>query len=267
MIQHSYLYDNSNLHVFSEEVSYNKENPALSNFGLQVIIDWKGMKDLLFILINGGSFLAQDRNWNRKFTFNKKENTLTQTYTKPRCKAETVDVYHLTDEKVTELCELLCDTYNDLRAEMLLKMKEKNAKISASMKNRDRTKVNSVDTSSETAPESPKETLPDIPMQKEESVVETQENDKEDVYTNNQQVEEKKPINMLGHGIDEVIDIILKRNNVNSMKELNEPSKAGLKYDIWGQLWDTERKSFENRYGITGPDDMFNELIKVFKPC
>lgn len=150
MIQHNYLYENSNLHVFSEETYYNEANPDLTNFGFEIIIDWKGMKNLLYILIKGGEFIAKDRNWSRKFSFNKANNTLTQVYTKPRQKEETIETTYLTDDEIKQLCKSLSETYNDLYSEVILKRKEKNAKIAASVKK-------ALDTVTETHPESTKE--------------------------------------------------------------------------------------------------------------
>lgn len=248
------------LYLFKEDLFFDKDNIEQTTYGFEVWINYEGIKDFIYMALNKKSCTVSMCGWERTYTYN--NGILTQEYKTAKGK-EKVYTAQIDEEKMKDLLQMMYDVY--VRDMSVVKEKRalKNAKTSASIK----AKVNNVDTSSETAPESPKEALPDIPTQKEESVVETQENDKEDVYINNQQVEEKKPINMLGRSIDEVIDIILKKNNVESIEELNKPEKAGLKYDIWIHLWNTERKYFENRYGITGPDDMFNELMKVFKPC
>lgn len=224
--------------------------------------DFHNYQELLRILTQGGSFEQIEKKSDKPTIFSFNIDTYEMTVDCQNNKRLS-NTYKLNREVLDDIIfcikQDVCETMEDDKYRESVKNK---AAIERVKSWREGCK-----TSSETAPESPKETLPDIPMQKEESVVETQENDKEDVYTNNQKVEEKKPINMLGHGIDEVIDIILKKNKIESVEELNKPSNISLKFDINGQLWPSQRQYFENRYGITGPDDMFNELMKVFKPC
>lgn len=176
MVEHKLLNDNSPIHVFYEDLIFSSDKLG---FGFEILIDWKGMKELFNILWNGGEFIAKNGRWSRKFSFDLESKTLTQVYKEQRASEETVQIDRLNEEQIKELSQLLANTYNKLHADIVLKTKEKNVKISVSMKRR-----NSIKTITETAPESPKDDLPSMPKPNEESLTTGQKNDNNDSVVN-----------------------------------------------------------------------------------
>ena len=284
MIEHKLLKDNSPIHVFYEDLIFSSDKLG---FGFEILINWKGMKELFNILWNGGEFIAKNGRWSRKFSFDLKSKTLTQVYKELRASEETVQIDRLNEEQIKELSQLLADTYNKLHADIVLKTKEKNVKISVSMKIR-----NSIKTITETAPESTKDDLPSIPKPKEETLATAQINDNNDSVVSivsetapespkEEKVEENKPneesfttaqINdnndsIIGQSIPEVKQEEVKLKTVWDPKEVkdivfkvekideNKLDEVSLskKSDIAGYFWASHEALLAKLYGIRVP--------------
>lgn len=239
MIEHKLLKDNSPIHVFYEDLIFSSDK---LRFGFEILINWKGMKELFTILWNGGEFIAKNGSWSRKFSFDLDSKVLTQVYKKQRSTEETIQKDRLNEDQIKELSQLLANTYNQLHADMVLKTKEKNVKISVSMKIR-----NNVKTITETAPESPKEEKVEETKPNEESLTTAQKNDDND-YAD----------------LGEAINTILKVEGL-SKEDLSKKENFGKKFAIYGLMYPTQAEQFENRYKIKVSVDTYAELRKFFE--
>lgn len=239
MIEHKLLKDNSPIHVFYEDLIFSSDKLG---FGFEILIDWKGMKELFGILWNGGEFIAKNGSWSRKFSFDLKSKVLTQVYKEPRATEETIQRDRLNDDQIKELSQLLANTYNQLHADIVLKTKEKNVKISVSMKRR-----NNAKTITETTPES----------QKEEKVEEYKAEDK--LFTTTQ-INDNNDYVDLG----EAINTILKVEGL-SKEDLNKKENLSKKFAIYSLMYPTQAKQFENRYNIKVSVDTYTGLRKFFE--
>ena len=284
MIEHKLLKDNSPIHVFYEDLIFSSDKLG---FGFEILIDWKGMKELFSILWNGGEFIAKNGNWSRKFSFDLKSKTLTQVYKKQRASEETVQKDILNEDQIKELSQLLADTYSQLHADIALKTKEKNVKISVSMKRR-----NNVKTITETAPESTKDDLLSMYKPKEETLATAQINDNNDSVVSivsetapespkEEKVEETKlkeesfttaQINdnndsIIGQSVSEVKQEEVKTKTVWDVKEVKDivfkvekidenkldEVPLGKKSDIAGYFWAPHAPLLAKLYGIKVP--------------
>lgn len=293
MIEHKLLNDNSPIHVFYEGLIFSSDKLG---FGFEILINWKGMKELFNILWNGGEFIAKNGNWSRKFSFDLKSKTLTQVYKEKRASEETVKIDRLNEEQIKELSQLLADTYNKLHADIVLKTKEKNVKISVSMKRR-----NSIKTITETAPESTKDDLPSMPKPKEESFTTGQINDNNDSVVSivsetapespkEEKVEEIKPneetlttdqkndnnYSIIGQSVTEVKQEEVKTKTVWDVKEVKDivfkvekidenkldEVSLGKKNEIAGYFWAGQAPFLAKQYGIKVPDKESGEPNK-----
>lgn len=135
MIQHKLLKENSTLHSFFEDAEYNPENPQLSNFGFEILINWKFMPSFIYIMVKGGEFTAVDRNWKRTYNFDIESKCLTQTFKEPRATEDTVIKTFLRDDEIKDLCILVSNIQKEYRSEIVTKTSNKNAKIGATQLN------------------------------------------------------------------------------------------------------------------------------------
>lgn len=129
MIQHKLLNDKSSIHVFYEEAEYNEEHPELTNFGFDILVTWKFMPSLLYILIKGGEFDAVDRNWHRYYKFDLASRCFTQIFKEPRAKEETTTKIILRDDEIKDLCKLISEKQREYRGEIIAKSAERKEKI------------------------------------------------------------------------------------------------------------------------------------------
>ena len=256
MIEHKLLKDNSPIHVFYEDLIFSSDKLG---FGFEILINWKGMKELFNILWNGGEFIAKNGRWSRKFSFDLKSKTLTQVYKELRASEETVQIDRLNEEQIKELSQLLADTYNKLHADIVLKTKEKNVKISVSMKIR-----NSIKTITETAPESPKEEKVEEIKLKEESLTTAQINDNNDSIIGQSVSEVKQEEVKLKTVWDpkEVKDIVFKVEKIDENK-LDEVSLS-KKSDIAGYFWPSHEGLIGRLYGINIPNKEAYKEIRMY---
>lgn len=133
MIQHKILESSNSIHSFYEESEYNKEHPELTNFGFDILVTWKFMPSLLYILIKGGEFDAIDRRWKRHYSFDLESKCLTQIFKESRAKEDVVVKILLRDDEIKDLCELISKTQREYRAEMVEKIEKMKKKISDTM--------------------------------------------------------------------------------------------------------------------------------------
>ena len=245
MIEHKLLKDNSPIHVFYEDLIFSSDKPR---FGFEILIDWKGMKELFSILWNGGEFIAKNGSWSRKFSFDFKSKVLTQVYKKQRSIEEIIQKDILNEDQIKELGQLLANTYNQLRADIVLKTKEKNVKISVSMKRR-----NNVKTITETAPESPKEEKVEEIEPKEETLATDQINDNNDSIIGQSipEVKQEEVKTKTVWDVKEVKDIVFKVEKIDENK-LDEVSLS-KKSDIAGYFWPSHAAILAKLYGIKVP--------------